>query len=230
MYKLEDMRFLNMETRTQHICNANKKGGDYKVFELEDQLTIEEKIQFIDELKDGVASYMLNIINKWEEEKEFLPKDQYKNVKTISHKAWINRNDNRNIMSRYDLGKYNIFRNEFKCLSLDCPTTKNGYNELYTGSHIVNQWFHDLLRQLKIEERKYFESIDPVSIKIDKVQEMARNNTLFGSITINDIVYNRKQDVSEKELDIYINAYEKLEEYIKNLSQDIENKVNELEE
>lgn len=224
-YKKEDLKFLNMKTRNQHINNFNPKDTVYKVYEIEDQLSLEEKINFIDELKNGIATYMLDIINKWEKEKDSLPKDIYGNVKTISKKAWINRNDKRNIMSKYDLGNYPICGNSFKCLSIECPTSEYGYNNLYTGKHIVNQWFHDLCNELYEDEKKYFKSIDPLQVKLSKVEEYGNKYGILNNQMINDVVYNRKEDVTEEQLDICIAAYKKIESVVNEVTQEVNERL-----
>jgi len=101
----------------------------------------------------------------------------------------------------------------------------------YTNDNIVNQWFHDLCDDLKDEEKKYFDSIDPVQIKISQVKEYAeRYRIYFDSEKVNDIVWNRDEDVTERELDIYLDAYKKIEENIKGITKDVQNKLKEMEE
>ena len=83
------------------------------IFKCESELSREEKIAFVDERYDGKLSYILGLVDKFNAEKDSLPKDSWGNIKTVSLKAWINRNDTkygksdyrRIIDSCYDYGK-----------------------------------------------------------------------------------------------------------------------------
>jgi len=222
-YKIEDLRFYNMKTSNKFVANANDTSGKYRIFEIEKQLNKEEKIKFIDNLKDGVTSYLLNILSKWELEKDSLPKDNYGHVKTVSKKAWIKRNDERKIIDiDYKIGSYYLFDTKFKSMNAICPTTEYSHNMAYTGENIVNQWFHDLCNLLYREEQKYFQEDDNFQIKLNKLRGLGNKySILFNSKELNDIVWNRKEDVSEQKIDEYISAYEKLEQTISQISNEL---------
>ena len=109
-------------------------------------------------------------------------------------------------------------------MSITCPTTEYNYSLEYTGSHIVHQWFHDLCEKLYQEEKNYFREHDPFQIKLRQVRDYGNNyNIYFDSAELNDIIWNGKEDVSEKQLDRYIAAYQQLEKYIKNISDEVNN-------
>jgi hypothetical protein len=209
MYNKEDLKFYNMKK----ISIGYKK----EVLEIETELSIEEKIKFIDEVEDGIASYMINILTKWENEKDSLPKDNYGSPKTVSKKAWIKKNDERKIINiEYSIGNYYLFGTKYTSMSLTCPTTEHGYQLFYTDDDIVNQWFHDLCIKLYRKEVEYFESINPFDIKLNKVHEYANQYGILDNKKLNDIKYTNsgyKDNVTEKELDIFIEAYEQIEKY-----------------
>lgn len=209
MYSKEELKFLNMKVRFA----LDQK----KVFSIEEELSIDEKIKFIDELENGVATYLLNIFNKWKLEKDSLPKDKWNDIKTVSKKAWIKRNDERKLIDdHYKIGSYHLLGTAFKEMSLICPTTEYGYQMLYTNKDVVNQWFHDLCTKLYREEKIYFESINPFDIKIKKIQEYANRYGILDNIKINNIKYTNtgyKDNLEEKELDIFIATFEKIEKY-----------------
>lgn len=221
MYNKEDLKFLNME-----VIKTLNKGV---VFEIEEELSEDEKVQFIDEYQDGIASYMLDLFNKWNEEKQTLPQDTYKQPKTVSKKAWIKRNDNRNIIdTTFDIGRYYLFGNEFSDMSLICPTGKYGKRMLYTNKNIVNQWFHDLCVKLHKEEEVYFKSINPFHVKIAQIQQYANKYDILDNTKINDIMFANigyENNVTEVELDIFIEAYKKIEAYYKNVINDLNCKL-----
>lgn len=217
MYKVEEMKFLNMKVREECIQGIYNRRGVVKVFEIEDKLSVEEKIAFIDEVKGGIATYLLDLFDKWEKDYDELKKDSYGNVKTVSKKAWLKRNDTRKkINDSYNIGHYSLFGSEYNKMSVTCPC-----NMLYSEKHIVNQWFHDLCNILYGKEKKYFQEIDPVSIKIKKVKEYAGFLGILDNKIINDIYYNGKIDVTEEVLDSILEGYGKLETYYNMISKEV---------
>jgi hypothetical protein len=227
-YKTEGLKFYNMKKTDKHRANAKFTNDMFKIFEIEDQLTEQEKVEFIDNLKDGVATYLINIITKWESEKDTLPKDRWGNPKTVSKKAWIKRHDERKIINiEYKIGRYHLFGTEFKTMCLICPTTEYSYNMAYTDKNIVHQWFHDLCYLLFREEQKYFKEHDEFQIKLSKLVALGNQYSIvFDSKELNDIVWNRKNDIDEKTIDKYINAYEKLEQLIDQISDELKQQTN----
>lgn len=221
-YKVEELKLMNMGKTRVHRQNSYLRGG-LNVFDIELPMSMEEKIAFIDKMKDGVATYMLNLLEKWEKEKDSLPKDQYGHPKTVSKKAWIRRNDDREIIDiKYNIGTYYLFGTKFMKMSLTCPETEFGYSLEYTGGHIVHQWFHDLLKKLEQKEREYFRTHDPFQIKLGKLREYGdRYRITFDNIELNNIIWNREEDVSEERVDKYLAAYERLEREINLISNEL---------
>lgn len=218
MYKKEELKFLNM-----NIIN--------KIFEIEVELSLEEKIKFINEIEDGKATYLLNLFTKWLKDKETLPKGKYNKINTSSKKAWIRRNDKLKIIDiEYDYGSYYFLGSKYPDMDLKCPTTDWGYNKQYTGSHIVHQWFHDLCIKLKNEENKYFKTIDPIEIKLKELKELAKGyNLSFGNKCLNDILWNNKlkEELTEEKLDKFIETYNKLDKFVDKLSKELEEDLKE---
>lgn len=222
-YKVEDLKFFNMKKKDIWVSSPYMRNG-LKIFELEDQLSEDEKLAFIDEMKEGIGTYLLNILKRWESEKDSLPKDQYGHPKTVSKKAWIKRNDPHKIIDiTYTLGKYHLFGRKFLEMSTICPSTDYGYSMEYTGKFVVHQWFHDLCQELYYQEKKHFEAHDTKEIKLKEVRELGHSyGVIFDNQTLNDIVWNSKKDVTEEELDAFIAAYKELEEKIQEISKKLE--------
>jgi hypothetical protein len=214
-FNVEELRFTNMKRQNVYKSNPVSKDG-IKVFEIEKEMTLEEKIKVLDIFKDGIATYMFDIINRWNEEKDSLPQDTWGSPKTVSKKAWLKRNDPRKIIDNdYKLGEYYLFGNKFKTLSVECPSTEYGYDMAYTGEHVVNQWFNGLCSEFIKNERKWFKENDPLQIKINKVAKLGdRYREVFNCKLLNDIVHNGKKDATEEELDAFITVYEELGKFI----------------
>ena len=135
----ENLVFLNMKKHNIYKTNPHMRDG-LEIFTIEKEISLEDKIKIIDIFENNTATYILDIINKWNEEKDSLPKDRWDNPKTISVKAWIKRNDPKKIIdTEYKIGKYYLFGRRFEYLDIKCPSTEHGYSMEYTGDHIVNQ-------------------------------------------------------------------------------------------
>ena len=213
-HNVVDLRFLNMKKR--RVFKDRPAFGKMEVFEIEKEISFEDKIKIIDIFEDSVATYLLDIITKWNKEKESLPKDNWENPKTVSVKAWIKRNDpKKKINNDYKIGRYWLYGNEFKSLDLECPSTEHGYSLEYTGEHVANQWFHDLCKKFEEKESNWFKENDPKQIKINKVKALGNSYRIgFNCKLLNDIVYNREENVTDEQLDIFIDAYKTLEKCI----------------
>lgn len=217
----EAMEILNMGMNTKLV-----EGRKVKYYEIEDMLSVEEKIAFIDRERDGVASYMLALIKKWNEEKDTIPKDKYGEPRTVSKKAWFRKNDSRKIVDiEYTVGNYWLFKTEFKSLSNICPYTKNNFRLMYTGQHIVHQWFHDLIGELVAEERRYYKLTDTKQIKLTELVQLGNRFGVFNCEELNDIVYNHKEDVAEEKLDEYIDLYKELSDVYDSIEKRLQEEI-----
>ena len=72
--------------------------GKEKIYNCEHDITREDKITFVDKIQDNKLSYILALSEKFEKDKEDVPTDNWGDVKTVSLKAWIKRNDKRNLI------------------------------------------------------------------------------------------------------------------------------------
>lgn len=110
-WKVEEMALMNN--------HADVYNGRYKttVYACEGSVSREDKIAFVDSMADGKLSYLLSLIEKFNSDKENLPKKDSMfgepEVKTTSLKAWIKRNDTKYPQKMIDdwfkYGKYNFF-------------------------------------------------------------------------------------------------------------------------
>lgn len=221
-YRVEDLKLMKMKKIP--VCQPRPYLRDgLTVYEIEKTISLEEKVDFIDSMHDGIATYLLNLLEKWEREKDTLPKDSYGVVKKVSYRAWLRRNDKRKIIDTVvKVGAYYMFGTRFTEMSLTCPTGEFGYSLEYTGDHIAHQWFHDLLKELEREERKYFREHDSFQQKLQKVKKYGeRYQENFGCIELNNIIWNGLEDVPEERLDKYLVAYQQLETTIEKISQEL---------
>lgn len=161
-WNVEDMKLMN--------DRGNKMLGRYQ---LEVESTREEKIEFIDRMRNGIMTYVLELNKKFLEDKENLTKDKYGTVKTVSLKAWINKNNTRKDLHIDDSYKYGSF------------SMVGGFREFYIQHdlqceecNIVDYTFRNLLMRCESEERKYFKEHD--SYEILKTEYKESKISTFG--------------------------------------------------
>jgi len=225
----ENLVFLNMRKHNIYKTNPYMTDG-LKVYAIEKELSLEDKIKIVDIFENNIATYMLDIINKWEDEKDSLSKDQWENPKTVSVKAWIKRNDPKKIIdTEFKIGKYYLFERRFESLDIKCPSTEYGYSLEYTGEHVVNQWFHNLCAILYKAELKWFKENDSLQIKINKVKDLGNfYGVVFNCKLLNDIIYNREENVTEEQINIFLSAYEAIEKCVTEQTEVISNTLGEV--
>lgn len=215
-WKVEDMVLLNEKGRISL--------GKEKIYECESKVSRKDKIAFVDSLQDGKLSYLLSLIKKFNVEKDSLPKDGYGNVKTVSLKAWIKRNDTkyyRPIIDDYcNYGEYCI-------LGMQRWITNNNKRYYDTFEDLVDELFHRQLKECEKEEHKYFLKHDEYSILKQKFR--CRNfYTTFG-VNIGDCsdgklyVYSNDNDEDRREITIeelkdLLYKYEQLEALVEKLT------------
>lgn len=216
-WKVEDLKLMNE--------NCNMYLGNEKIYNCESKISREEKIEFVDRMNDDKLSYILYLIDKFNKEKDSMPKDDYGNIKTVSLKAWIKRNNTKNILFTYDLGKYSI------------NGCERHINSKYKGDYdlcddLVDEAFHRQLKNCEYKEKIYFSEHDEYSIlkkRIEKYSDLYRGIYDFnvktsycsdGNIYIYDDNKNKRK-ITLDECKILIAQYKKLEKYIKQLSNEI---------
>ena len=144
--------------------------GRYKttLYACENSVSMEDKIAFVDSKTDGKLSYLLSLIEKFNADKENLPKDSCGDVKTVSLKAWIKRNDTKYPQKLIDdwfkYGKYNLLGCE-----RNIQSNRKGDYDYYED--LVDEVFRRQLMECEKEERKYFHEHDEYSILKKKFSE-----------------------------------------------------------
>lgn len=161
-YKTEDLKIMNMELISGVLC------GEYKteLYEAEKEFSQQEKIDFIDNIKDGIMTYYIKLFTKWVSEKDNLPKQKgaYKDtINTNSKKAWIRKNAKSN-MSSFTVGQIIDNRLYYNMLSDDRTFDEQ------EKVNLVDYYFHRVLIELEREEMKYFKKHDSRCIKLEQFQ------------------------------------------------------------
>lgn len=217
-WKVEDMVLMNQEGGI--IINKEK------IYDCENEVSREDKIAFVDSMTDGKLSYILGLIEKFEQDKESLPKDGWGNVKTVSLKAWIKRNDTKYsrpvIDDWYKYGKYTILR-----CDRHIETNRKGTYDTYED--LVDECFHRQLKKCQQEEINYFHEHDEYSILKKKFRERGYDTTFGvhiadwsdGRMTVRDESDDSKErDITIDELKELLSKYEQLDALVEKLTKE----------
>lgn len=220
-YKKEDLFLYN---------DKMSELNDFRYFSFESDFTLEQKVSVVDHFKNGFATYIIELIEKYQVDLEQgnIKKDFYGKPKTVSLKAWIHKND----IGEYGNGKGKYIVDEwfkygkirlgfYHYLSdgLLVRSSEYGYRQAYQGDHIVHLMFNNLLKELMSKEIKYFKSIDERSILLKDVKEFMGR---FGWLNLgedNKIMFNiyngrYNKHVELRELIIINEAYKRIQDYI----------------
>lgn len=219
-WKVEDMALMNN--------HADRYNGRYKItlYACESFALREDKITFVDSMTDGKLSYLLSLIEKFNADKESLPKKDSMfgepEVKTTSLKAWIKRNDTRYPQKLIDdwfkYGKYNILGCE-----RNIQSNRKGDYDYYED--LVDEIFRRQLIECERKEEKYFSEHDEYSI-LKKKFGNRNHHTTFGAhirdwssgrLTVADGNDNER-DITIDELKELISKYEQLDALVEKLT------------
>lgn len=219
IWKVEEMKLMNEKGRLMV--------GSERIYGCEHSTSREDKIAFVDSMQDGKLSYLLSLIDLYNEEKDSMPKDTFGNTKTVSLKAWINRTDtkySRPLLDNiYHYGRYHLLG------------TRRNITHNYRGDYdhyddLVDEMFHRQLKECEKLELKYFAEHDEGSIlRAELVKKNEKFRTTFGvrlgfggsrGVKLYD-GNGRERDLTIAEMKELIGKYNELEDYIEKLSSTI---------
>ncbi|KAI4445354.1 hypothetical protein C823_007861 [Eubacterium plexicaudatum ASF492] len=223
-WKVEEMVLMN----NRHDVYTSRGKRKTIIYDCEDSVSREDKIAFVDSKTDGKLSYLLSLIEKFNADKDNLPKKDSmfggSEVKTTSLKAWIKRNDTKysqNIIDDWHkYGKYNLLGCE-RNIQSNTRETYDYYEDL------VDEVFHRQLIKCEEEEQKYFHEHDEYSILKKKFEEKQQQyGTTFGvgivmgscEICVGD--FENYRDITIEELKELLSKYDQLDAFVEKLSKE----------
>ena len=214
---------LNYKIENLELMQEAKSGRN--IFTYEYTTSKEDKIKFLDSLHDGKMSYVLNLFDKFNQEKDFLPKQYRDKVKTVSLIAWIKRNDTKYSHKLFDTDyHYGECRFLTSGRFIQNIPNKPTYD---TFDDYIDEAFHRQLNILLKEEKKYYAEHNPYEIKKTKLRKyIHRYNLTFGLcivesskdgllLKVND---DENKPIPENIIDSLIDKFEQLEKFIDTLS------------
>lgn len=218
-WNVEEMKLINSpktEVEGRHV-----KG---MVCDCELTTSREDKIAFVDRMNEGKLSYLLSLCEKFEMEKDSLPKTASRygldKINTNSLIAWIKRNETRfnghMFDTTYHYGNFFLLGAERNILANYAKTY-----DLYDD--FVDEVFHRQIEKCMDMEREYFTAHDELSVLKKKLEEYRLTyRTNFG-LSLDWNMQLRFADGTPRELTLeeakkLLATYEKLEAYATELS------------
>lgn len=214
-WNVEDMKLLN-QANSMII-------GKERIYDCEQEVTRKDKIAFVDKMQDGKLSYILSLAEKFDKDKENMPTDNWGNVKTVSLKAWLKRNDDRKVIDNvYRYGDIGFISGR----NIQSINKKDMYD---TYDDYVDEVFHRQLKACKYLEHKYFLEHDEYSILKQKFRERKYHTTFgvniaewsSGSIFVYDSNDDSKRrDITIEELKYLLGKYEELDKLVEKITEE----------
>lgn len=200
--------------------------GKEKIYNCELEISREDKIAFVDSMQDGKLSYLLNLIDKFIQDEKNMPKNQWGNVKTVSLKAWIKKNDTKYdrpiIDNEFRYGAYSIL-GERRTITCNVKGSYDTYDDL------VDELFHRQLRELEKQERSYFLEHDEYSILKSKLREYLDKYSVSFGVNISTCsdgeiyIYSGKdyddtRKITIEEINELLSKYKQLDSFVDKLT------------
>lgn len=194
-------------------------------FNCESYETREDKIAFVDGVYFGLATYIIELIKKFNKDEEKLPKDMYGNVKKNSLAAWLKKNDPREICDRsYQHGMIRKF-------SWQRYVQNSGKANYDIYEDIADEMFHRTLMDLMHREKEWFTRNDPYQVACTSLRKrIDQFKTSFGvpiglcsngEVYVEDESWESKRNIRMEEIELLLSKYDELEAFIKNISDNI---------
>lgn len=216
-WKVEDMSLMN-EKSNIYINNE-------KIYNAENKLSREEKIEFLDKMNDDKISYMLKLADKFQEDKDKLSKDEYGYYKDASLRAWLKKNDYREIVdtSKTLRGVGSITLVGYGSFGCGRRNIQNINLQARDDCHkdFVDELFHRQLKECEKQEKQYFNEHDEYKILSRKVSDyMYKYNISFGKeiwqrgdrLFFKDSQSYCERDLTMDELKVLEAAFEKIKD------------------
>ena len=216
------------EWKVEDMVLLNQKGGLFlgkeKIYDCESKVSRKDKIAFVDSFQEGKLSYLLELIEKFNVDKDTMPKDQWGNVKTVSLKAWIKKNDTKYgrpiVDNDYRYGRYFV-------LGMGRYITYEGKGSYDTYEDLVDELFHRQLKICEQEEQNFFLEHDEYSILKRRFGEMMdKYSTTFGVsiVTSGNNYYvgdfKKSREITMDEIKDMLAKYEQLSILVEKLTEE----------
>lgn len=224
-YKVENLFIKSM--KKVEISLSNYSHNYDNKYEIEDQLSEEEKLKIFDYHKDGLGSYLLEKIRLYNEDCSNGTIKKSKNGRFIksSLNKWLRENDPRNALRltfEHHYITYYLNGNEFRMTEMTPRTTFISHKMLWDEKPVINQWFHLLLKELEKLEDIYYKEHD-----LDQINKQQLKSLLlkYHYLLDQQLVDNMYETVSDRNV-ADLNKVSEYLELLTNLDQEVQKTIN----
>lgn len=204
--------------------------GTKSVYFCESEVSQEDKIAFVDKMQNGNLSYLIELRQKFDNDKINMPKGNLGDVRTVSLKAWIKRNDYKSLLDNIFLyGKINLLG----CKRYIHSDSFLNYKGMYdTHNNLIDEMFHRQLLECERMEKKYFLEHDKYSILKQQFKDYVNkyhttfnvkisfSSTGFIGVYDNDHISGTRE-ITMDELILLNSKFAELENFINSISSEI---------
>lgn len=176
---------MSYEWYVQVMELMNEKSNIYinneKIYNAENKLSREEKIEFLDRMNDDKISYILNLADEFQNDKDNLAKNNRGEVSAASLKEWLEKNDNRKLVdtNKSSIGTINFLNYTKYSGRFIQDINLTPASDVYCD--FIDSLFHRQLEICEQQEKKYFKEHDTYSILSRKVSDnIDKYHTTFG--------------------------------------------------
>lgn len=184
-YKIDDFKYFNMLKNKEYQVKYSRRytTKEENIYNIENELSINDKLKVIDMFTNGFGTYTINLIKLFNADlaNGNIKKDKCGySINRNSFNKWKRINDIKDLVCDYNSRTYYAFGNEhsFNGNSLICRSNYDYYND----QDIIHQWFQDLIHRLIEIERIHFEKTDGNEIKVTKLEDMMISHWLSDGI------------------------------------------------
>lgn len=215
-WNVEDYVLINDKTFNGNFSSTGNFSRSY--FSWDYKLSKADKIIFLDSVSDGIATYILELLNKFHLALSTLKKDTYGNIKHSSLIPWLKKNDPKQVIdTRYSVGLFRFLGLERYLTNANEKTNFSMYADL------IEEMFHQQLVSLYKKEKEHYLTSNPYETKLTRfITKLQYGAPTFGidfsinsgssgrSVTINNRRITMEQMdymfVKWGQIDTYINS------------------------
>lgn len=226
-WNIEEMKLRNEVAQINYTRTRNRK----YIFKCENEISREDKINFVDSLTDGKLSYILNLVNKFKIDSPNIKVDDYGYPKTVSLKAWIKRNDTKYTYKMID-DWYHYGRISFlNCERWIYDSFETRCSAWDTHCDYVDEIFHRQLYKCLDDENRYFKEQDEYEILKYKFRNKNYNTTfginisVWSSGKICVVDGDNERDITIDELKWLLAQYDKLDKLVESITSEACNHI-----
>lgn len=163
-WNVEELKLLTMDFVGEGSCQT---------FACESEVSMEDKVEFVDRMQDGKLSSFLGLAKAYQEAIPAMKKDAKGNPTDYAKKAWVRKNDIQGLICRTtdsynNYGDFDLLDNRVNLFTYHGRMETKGKE---VEERLINNLFHRQLLECKKKEYDYFCSQDKATQLVKSVKK-----------------------------------------------------------